>query len=423
MPATTSTGRRLWHQKVDPLLNQLRLASNRYRVPSSNVSIDEAMIQQTGRSADTYKLPRKPIPQGFKFHCLADHGYVYDFHPTSNKSGADPLHEPEDDTSSSLSETSKVVLDLAKRLPYKQLAFNISLDNYYTSIPLLAALRTAGIGGCGTARTSSKNFPPELAVPKTAVIDYHRKAGIIIDKVATAVWMDNRPVPIMTTVHKLKGRNSEIPRWRKRPGPKSSNAAGIRKARVFTEDEWQKLLDIPCCIDNYNKHMGGVDIADQYRSYYSTHLTSWRTWYSLFHWGVDTSLTNSFIIYNDIPDVVARQHKEFLMEVAWEFMMCADRGSRTKGLALEATTDNSSPTNFYLTKNRGLPRPEQHGMHMPVHLEGCNECILCRWRSRSEEGVRTPNTTKTRWKCTTCDHPLCLNDKRNCFKEYHELVD
>jgi len=87
--------------------------------------------------------------------------------------------------------------------------------------------------------------------------------------------------------------------------------------------------------------------------------------------GVDTSLTNSFIIYNDIPGVVVRQHKGFLMEVAWEFMMCVDRGRRTKSPTPEATATTSSPlaaTNFYLTKNRGLPKPEQHGMHMPVHL-------------------------------------------------------
>lgn len=87
IPKTTSSGRRLWHGKIDLLLNQLRQASQSLRVPSSNISIDEAMIRCTGRSLDTYKMPNKPIERGFKFHCLADHGYIWDFLPTSNQAG------------------------------------------------------------------------------------------------------------------------------------------------------------------------------------------------------------------------------------------------------------------------------------------------------------------------------------------------
>ena len=80
-PTHTATGRRLWHSKVDPLLDQLRYSSQHYRMPSTHIAIDECMIWATGRSQDTYKMPSKPIQQGFKFHCLADHGYIWDFHP------------------------------------------------------------------------------------------------------------------------------------------------------------------------------------------------------------------------------------------------------------------------------------------------------------------------------------------------------
>jgi hypothetical protein len=76
----TAKGRRLWHCKVDPLLDQLRKSSQAYRLPSSNVSVDEAMIRCTGRSQDTYKMPSKPIEHGFRFHCLAEHGYIHPGH-------------------------------------------------------------------------------------------------------------------------------------------------------------------------------------------------------------------------------------------------------------------------------------------------------------------------------------------------------
>lgn len=43
-PKTSPQGKRLWHHKVDPILDQLRESSQSYRIPSSNLTIDEAMI-------------------------------------------------------------------------------------------------------------------------------------------------------------------------------------------------------------------------------------------------------------------------------------------------------------------------------------------------------------------------------------------
>ena len=71
-PKETPLGRRLWHSKVDEVLDQLRESSQRYRVPSSHIADDECMMRATGRSPDIYKMPSKPIEQGFRFLCLAD---------------------------------------------------------------------------------------------------------------------------------------------------------------------------------------------------------------------------------------------------------------------------------------------------------------------------------------------------------------
>ena len=90
-PQESATGRRLWQNKVEPILEQLRQSSKRYRVPSKYASLGECMIRAAGASKDTYKMPCEPIGQGFKFRCLADHGYIWDSHPTSNHSGPDPV--------------------------------------------------------------------------------------------------------------------------------------------------------------------------------------------------------------------------------------------------------------------------------------------------------------------------------------------
>ena len=68
-----------WTYKVDPLLEAVHQASSKYYTPQTNVSIDEAMIRFCGRSRDTFKMPNKPIGEGYKAFCLADHGYLFDF--------------------------------------------------------------------------------------------------------------------------------------------------------------------------------------------------------------------------------------------------------------------------------------------------------------------------------------------------------
>ena len=37
------------------------------------------MMRATGQPSDTYKMPSKPIGQGFKFRYLADQSYVEDY--------------------------------------------------------------------------------------------------------------------------------------------------------------------------------------------------------------------------------------------------------------------------------------------------------------------------------------------------------
>ena len=309
IPKTTEEGKRLWNGKVDSVLNQLRSASQALCLPSSNISIDEAMIQCTGRSQDTYKMPRKPIELGFKFNCLADHGYIWDFHPTSNQACSDPVPVIQQ-----LTATGEIVMILASKLP-KPRTWHIYIDNFYTSLPLLALLREQlAIGAFGTARPNSKDFPKELAISKKAVgqLPYHFRSGMIVRDVGVLLWFEYAPVTIMTTIYSLIGEKSAISRKRKRPGRKCTNAK--RALAEFGEDH-EKELQIPVAINDYDFHMGGVNIADQYRSYYDTQLTTFCTWFSIFFSALDTALINSYIAFSDFK-VIA--HKEFRLEVAWD---------------------------------------------------------------------------------------------------------
>jgi hypothetical protein len=54
------------------------------------------------------------------------------------------------------------------------------------------------------------------------------------------------------------------------------------------------LLPIPGAINDYNYHMGGVDIADQLRTGFSTQQRGVKPWRPLFYWLLDSTIINAF---------------------------------------------------------------------------------------------------------------------------------
>jgi hypothetical protein len=54
------------------------------------------------------------------------------------------------------------------------------------------------------------------------------------------------------------------------------------------------LLPIPGAIDDYNHHMGGVDIADQLWAGFSTQQCGVKPWRPLFYLLLDSTIINAF---------------------------------------------------------------------------------------------------------------------------------
>src|SRR5437763_16828629 len=124
-----------WIYKVDPLLEVVRQASSKYYTSQTNVSIDEAMIRFCGHSQDTFKIPNKSIGEGYKAFCLADHGYLFDFHMVSQSQSTPGVEDIDN-----LSCTSSTVLSLAMSLLYQYQAFVIYMDNYFNNVLLFLKL-------------------------------------------------------------------------------------------------------------------------------------------------------------------------------------------------------------------------------------------------------------------------------------------
>ena len=105
---------------MEPLLETVHQASSKYYTPGTEVSIDEAMIHLCGRSRDTFKMPNKPIDEGYKAFCLANREYIFDFHIASHLRPTPGVERIDN-----LSNTSAIVFSLAMSLPYKQSVYHL----------------------------------------------------------------------------------------------------------------------------------------------------------------------------------------------------------------------------------------------------------------------------------------------------------
>jgi len=107
-----------------------------------------------------YRMPSKPITEGYKVFALCNIGYTYSWIFASRSSSFSGLILQEDHIP-----TGSTMFQLATSLPYSSslgLHFNIYIDNYFPSQALLVSLRELGIGACGTARVNASAFPPDL---------------------------------------------------------------------------------------------------------------------------------------------------------------------------------------------------------------------------------------------------------------------
>lgn len=95
--------------------------------------------------------------------------------------------------------------------------------------------------------------------------------------VATA-WNDNRVVYHISTIHPLdlEGQPAKIKR---------------KRGRGHSED-----INCPPAQLDYQKYMGGVDLADQLVKTFSVIHKSQKAWKKLFGYGLEVCLLNSFII-------------------------------------------------------------------------------------------------------------------------------
>lgn len=170
---------------------------------------------------------------------------------------------------------------------------------------------------------------------------------------------------------------------------------------------WQKKpITAPCCVMDYNKYMGGVDLSDQLLQYYSVHKRSNRWYRTLLYHFIDIATTNSYILHKEMclsSENVPMSHSQFVEELSAELCgvpkgrdVMPPRGPQCLPESL-ASVDELAPVDEESEWERSRSGD--------TATKGRRYCKLCKKR--------------TIWKCARCDVALCLVAHRNCFSKWH----
>ena len=450
------------YDKLEPLSSHLRRKFKQYWKTGKHIAIDETIQRFMGRAWETVNIPTKPTPEGYKIWVLAQAGYVLDwlYHIKGDKANEGPVGLDKKWTYRlGFSRTEAVVLQLMTQCGLSKDKHIVWLDNLFTTERLLTQLREEGFGAAGTIRLKKtvteekeetsgtqkqkkKKKEPfqgidsslaDLKIKYASQIPWGRLYGKLSKnkKVMHLAWKDQNVVLFMTTVSKAI---ETILRKRKRPSKTSTHALTSRVP--FGEKAIKELL-IPLFIDQYNHFMNGVDIADQLRAYYTTQRTHVKTWKPLWHFLLDTTITNCWKLYSATPDRPHTEayhhdtHKDFRNHLANGLFDQSERVGQPHG---------SKKTFDDLLVH--LPR-EMHGRITKLANTSSN-CSLCvkkrryvtkQVTKRKTLGELSVNTTKKpadstpvrpgqypkgRYGCALCGMYLCDNDQ--CFDEHLDCI-
>jgi hypothetical protein len=163
------------------------------------------------------------------------------------------------------------------------------------------------------------------------------------------------------------------------------------------------IIKIPCPLSvvNYNKYMGGVDLADMHPLHCnSTIMCQKRWWLKLFFYLLDVGTSNALVLHNE------RSRMQATDEMAYSPMNIVDFKMQLVESLVGRWMDNQDVV--------------EEVEHVPVHIPGGMRSWCAYYALLSQ-------TRRTRYKCICCGVPLCSIGSgkvdNNCFAQAHETKE
>lgn len=403
--------------KVAPVLEAVMDASSQLWNLGKNVSLDEMCVKSKGRTATKKYNPKKPIKYHIRMYGAGSpkgvitRALVHHWDDRSAKLAAFKAAYPE------CTGVLGIVLKLLEGVESRRTIF---LDNWYCTFKLFQELLARGFNAVGTVR-ANRGFPtdhlfPKIAATKGLPMGSCAHLRSLDGKVLLTGWFDNGMVCVASTVHEgITGSVQRLTDKLKENDPVAKRTLVFtNRRRKGTGGGYQvEVGPQPKAVSDYIANMGGVDLADQLRSYHTVHRKC-KVWFrALYYWALDTALINAHLIYKELhPDRAAISTQAFRAEVV-------DALIATAGVTLPPTINVSPPSlrAVALPVVRGHKGdlavvPLQHDLTVAGDANSRGDCALC--------------GRKAMFKCTTCTGThkkglwFCISSERNCWGVVHK---
>ena len=421
--------------KIRNLVNMLKKTGPRYIHIGRNIAIDESTISCRTRYARRLICfnPRKP---GGKFHfkiymaCCATTWIALNYKLDTKDSQAEyrlggviPAEEIlafKEDTEH-CSKTRADVLEVLR--PFYGSKIIVNMDNYYTSMLLLEAIKLKGMYARGTVKAGSKHFPKHVMLSKAdkCTRGDFRQGVCVENQSLAASWWDGNAVTMI------------------------SNADPSTMATVQRAVRMEKsTVKAPVCIKEYNKYMQGVDRLDQLlkRFALSGGGHNFRKWHKQLAMAViDIARCNAYLTWKMARDTSKSRdpHRDFVVELATQLL---------SGEWEELAPDD----NFYNDDEPDLP-PTPMKSPIPMNAKAkkkaepvstckfvasahaladkswkARQCAICKYEGKNASVVTVYCQEHTVSLCAGV-HPthtpkedfFCPNQEWSCWKKFHEF--
>lgn len=248
----------------------------------NKVTVDEMMVQYKGKYCLIRQyMPKKPTKWGIKVWCLTDstsrYVWTFDVYCGANK-GVPGIKGSK---KGEAKQGANVVHALLEGLENR--GHIVVMDNFFSSVPLFMELLGKGTYATGTVRADRIGLPTALAKKSLYAkspqghLEWRMHAS---KKLSAIVWVDKKPVLVMSTVAPpIHGVGEECPVVSRRVG-------SVRKDVETSPMHYQ-----------YTTYMRGVDVADQLRGEYSSQVRTHKWWHRLFFFLLDTTVVNTWKLH------------------------------------------------------------------------------------------------------------------------------
>ena len=252
-------------------------------MPGFDLTIDKQLFPCETRCPFIQFMPKKPDKLGIKFWLLVDakSKYLCNGKPYLGK---DPTRTRENDL------PANVCLWLMQ--PFVKKGYNVTMDNFFTSI----------------------NLADKLKAQKTTLLGTVRKQRKEIPKVETMM----KSKPLYSTVVYQSPSNATLTIYKAKKAKLVYLLSSTHKTVCIDETHKKKL---PEMIKYYNLSKVGVDVLDQMARYHTCKSATRRWPVAVFFNIIDCACINAFIIYRKVTGHRLLR-REFLLQLIKE--MCCD---------------------------------------------------------------------------------------------------